>query len=126
MKGLILGLGRFFVDLGAFIQLLIVIALSITAGVATGEYGFIVGILTFLVLFIIFILSNYLFYLFLGMHDSQASMAKSLDVIARNFALQNVQNNEYSTVLAVSQCPNCGAKINAGDTFCGECGKKLD
>lgn len=125
MKGLILGLGRFFVDLGTFIQLLIVIGLSITAGAVTGEYGLIVGILTFLVLFIIFILSNYIFYLILGMHDSQVSMAKSLEIIAsKNIAngetYANVDNNKEN------KCPKCGATHKADETFCGECGYKLN
>jgi len=123
MKGLILGLGRFFVDLGTFIQLLIVIALSIAAGAATGEYGLIVGILTFFVLFIIFILSNYIFYLILGMHDSQVSMAKSLEIIAT----KNIARSETSiNIDKENKCPNCGAIHQTGESFCGECGYKLN
>lgn len=39
MKGLILGLGRFLIDLGSFIQLSLVIVLSVVAGNACGSYN---------------------------------------------------------------------------------------
>ena len=136
MKNLILGLGRFFVDLGSFIQLLIVIALSITVGVAAGGslyndgLGFLVGILTFLALFTIFILSNYLFYLILGMHDSQVSMARSLEIMSGRKNLSDKQISQvtsiYNTERDTKKCLVCGTQYKDGELFCGECGNKLN
>ncbi len=128
MKKIILCLGRFFANLGVFIQLLIIIALAITSGVATSVNGYntaglLVGILTFLVLFIIFIFSNYLFYLFLGICDSQASIAKSLEIIADKFENKNILSNSTSKE---NKCPNCGAAYSNNDNFCEECGTKLN
>lgn len=136
MKNLILGLGKFFVDLGSFIQLLIVIILSITAGGAVGSslynggLGFLVGILTFLALFTIFILSNYLFYLILGMHDSQVSMARSLEIMSSGRTQSDKHNSQVTsisnTVSETKRCSVCGTKYKEGELFCGECGNKLN
>lgn len=92
MKNLILNFGRFFIDFGSFIQLLIVLILSIVSGfwgVAVfdsynGEIGLLAGILTFFVLFTIFVLSNYIFYSFIGVCDSLKSISESLSIMANS------------------------------------------
>jgi len=131
MKNMILGLGTIFIEIGTIIQLLVLLGLSIGAGIYTCSVsssevlGWFAGIIALIILFIIFVLGNYLFFMLISIHDSFASMAKSLDFIANNGILAQTkisqsqnQNNQ--------KCPNCGKVYNIGDKFCEECGTKLD
>ena len=133
MKNFILGFGRFFINFSVIVQLIATIILSFVVGGAVtsmnynnGGLGFLAGLGTFIVLFIILIMSNFILYLILGMHDSFVSMSESLKIIAKtnNATICNsVANQSSETTL---KCPNCGTKYNNGDKFCEECGTKLD
>lgn len=130
MKNLILSLGGFFIELGAILQLLVVIGLAITIGMFT--YGtsssvglaWFVGIIALIILFIMFILGNYLFFMLINIHDSFVSMSRSLDLIAHNGTVTQTTQSPVPTQNAL-KCPNCGANYNNGDKFCEECGTKL-
>ncbi len=130
MKGFILKVGRFFIDFGTFIQLLLILVLSIIAGAGisgisdSAEIGFWSGIVIFILLFVMFILGNYLFYLFIGMHDSQESIAKSLKIIANSYNQTITVNDSQEQEKLI--CPNCNAEYSKGNKFCEECGTKLD
>lgn len=128
MKKLVLTLGRFLVDFSLFIQIVFVIVLSVFIGWAVyyaspnADFASAIfcGVVAFLILIIMFILSNYLFYLFVGIHDSQESIAKSLEIIAKKYSCNSSAKEDNSLM-----CPNCHAMYNSGDKFCEECGAKL-
>lgn len=131
MKNLILNLGRFFIDFGSSIQLLLVLILAIVAGVAIGEVsdgvaaGFLAGILTFFVLFTIFVLSNYILYSFIGMCDSLKSISESLSIMANSTEKTTTVAKSTENKVAV-KCPNCGTNCSSVDSFCENCGTKLN
>ncbi len=96
MKNFILGLGRFFINFGVIVQLIAIVAASIAVGNAVyslnynnSDLAILSGIGTFIILFIIIVMSNFMLYLILGMHDSFVSMSESLSLIAKNIYINS-------------------------------------
>ena len=127
MKNFIVACGGFLTDLFVFLQLIIVIVLSVSVGIFVSDIdstlGFWVGIATFLLLFIIFIFSNYIFCMFTGLCEDFSSISKSLKTIANNTKSFDTNTTVDTQSL---KCPNCGKRYSNGDKFCEECCTKLD
>ncbi len=131
MKNFILGVGRFFINFSVIILIIATVIISFAVGGAVATFdnsgiGFIAGLGTFIVLFIIVVMSNFILYLLLGMHDSFVSMSKSLSIIAQNNAPAHSLAITNSGEEIAQKCPKCGTAYNNGDKFCEECGTKLN
>ena len=131
MKNFILAFGKFFINFIVAIQLVATIAISFYIGniVTSLNYdnvglGSLAGLSAFFILFFIVVMSNFLLCLIIGMHDSLASIAKSLEIISHNNTPQKTTSQVHEQ--NILKCPNCGTVYNEGDNFCEECGTKLN
>lgn len=125
MKSFVLGFGKFIFNCCIAIELIAIIAISISAGNALNSmlgngYGEAIGYLVFVVLLIIFVGLNYWAYLFMDLCDTFKSISSSLAIIAKN------SNTNHNTIVSTSNiCPKCGKNNSKDNKFCEECGAEI-
>ncbi len=96
MKNFILGFGKIIINIGIIVQLFATTIISIIVGCAVSSMnynneglGILAGIGTFIALLIIVIMSNFIIYLIIDIHDSFLSISESLEFISENIHTKN-------------------------------------
>ena len=57
--------------------------------------------------------------------DALAEEAESINKINALFAEIKQHKDEINRIKGIAMCPNCGAEVVAGSTFCNACGQAL-
>lgn len=134
MKKFIISGGKLLINVAVILEILIALGISIGTGFGIGEstyngfLGFAGGCFAFLILLIMVIFGNFLFYQFISIVDSFESIAKDLHILVngKGQSVEIIENKNVYNTTAQTRCPQCGATYSDGDQFCGECGKKLN
>ena len=82
MKNFIISYGYFLLNLAVIIEFLAALIFSISLMI---EQEFYVGLLAFIGLTILIVISNYLLFLIVDMHNCQKKILKNLEIILLNF-----------------------------------------
>ena len=127
MKNFILETGRAFIDIFCIIEILTILIVST---IIFCNVNCFTGILTFLGLFIIFIFTNLFLYMFFDCNDNLKRIAELLE---SNFNVKNTGTNENNVVNesqiidnSKCKCPNCEKINSVNNSYCDECGTKLN
>lgn len=127
MKNFILETGKAFIDIFCIIEMLTILIVST---IIFCNVNCFTGILTFLGLFIIFIFTNLFLYMFFDCNDNLKRIAELLE---SNFDNKNTDINENNVVNesqiidnSKCECPNCKKINSTNNSYCDECGTKLN
>lgn len=150
IKRVVIKLGTCVLNIVMLLELILTVIVSIIFGISSGFgigsniayysnntfLGLMLGIITGIIItglliftsLLLIICANYIFYLIINAHDNQASIARSLEIIANNktttLSSKNISTNKTNNT--VLKCPKCQMPYSVGDKFCENCGEKLN